>query len=95
MLLRKAAYVVTLKLCRSCIAILLKRFRFCRALPAALQELSGTAMYIIPELGGNDLFYASLLGITPAAAIATTVPDAIAALGLNLKVRCVDKHDLI
>lgn len=63
-------------------------------LPAALQKLSGTALYIIPELGGNDLFYAALLGKTPAEAIATTVPDAIAALGLNLKVAFYDHHDL-
>jgi len=62
-------------------------------LPAALQKLSGTALYIIPELGGNDLFYTALLGRTPAEAIATTVPDAIAALRLNLKVKFYDTHD--
>lgn len=49
---------------------------------------SENALFIIPEIGGNDFFYAYLAGMSVTHVMAIEVPAAITSIRVNLQVSC-------
>ena len=62
-------------------------FMCCPCIHAATIK-SENALYIIPEIGGNDFFYAYLAGMSVTHVMAIEVPAAITSIRVNLQVSC-------